>query len=193
MADHVGKRPQDCPVLARLARREGRPADHLNATLGVDVGAELLRVGAAGQDDIGAMSAGIAMGAEIDDEGRAETRRGRSRRRRAGRGIRAARPGRPRASRRRQVRQREESTRDRGRRHVPRRYAVPPGHPSPPPALHPPLRRPLPTTRRRRPAGPARPARPRSAAASPRAKPWRIHRSPERSCCRLSGPAPKYS
>ncbi len=41
----------------------------LHAALGVDVGARLLGVGGARQDDVGAVRAGIAMRADIDDEG----------------------------------------------------------------------------------------------------------------------------
>ena len=47
---------------------------HLRAAFGVDVDAVLLGIGGAGQDDIGAMCAAIAMAALIDDEGAAEPR-----------------------------------------------------------------------------------------------------------------------
>ena len=69
LAEHVRQRPQDRPVLAGLARREAGAVGHLHAAFGVDVGARLLGVGGGRQDDVGAVRAGVAMRADIDDEG----------------------------------------------------------------------------------------------------------------------------
>ena len=68
VAEHVRQRAQDRPVLARLARRERGPAGHLHASLGVDVDCRLLGVCRARQDDIGAVGALVAVGADIDHE-----------------------------------------------------------------------------------------------------------------------------
>ena len=87
-AERAGERAQDRPVLARIARREGGAVAELHAALGVDPGAGFFGVGGAGQDDVGAVRAGIAMRAEIDDEARPAAAC-RSRRRRAGRARRA--------------------------------------------------------------------------------------------------------
>ena len=48
---------------------------HLHAALGVDVGRRLFGVGRGWQDDVGAVRAGVAMGADIDDESLAHGRR----------------------------------------------------------------------------------------------------------------------
>ena len=69
VAEHVRERAQDRPVLARIAGRERGAAGHLHAALGVDVDAGFLRIGGARQDDVGAVRAPVAMGADIDDEG----------------------------------------------------------------------------------------------------------------------------
>ena len=69
LAEHVGQRAQDRPVLARVARREAGARRHLHPALGVDVDAGLLGVGGARQDHVGAVRAGVAMRADIDDEG----------------------------------------------------------------------------------------------------------------------------
>ena len=68
-AEQVGERAQDRPVLARVAGREGGARRHLHAAFGVDVDAGFLRVGGARQDHVGAMRAGVAVGADVDDEG----------------------------------------------------------------------------------------------------------------------------
>ena len=59
----------DRPVFARLARRKGRPRGHLHPPLGVDIGRRLLRIRRPRQDHVGTVRAGIAMGADIHDEG----------------------------------------------------------------------------------------------------------------------------
>ncbi len=75
LAEHVGQRAQDRPVLARLARREGGAAGHLHAALGVDVGRRTSRCRRrpAGSRRRGARRRrrGVPM---IDDEGLAEPR-----------------------------------------------------------------------------------------------------------------------
>ena len=53
----------------RLALGEDRALAALHPALGVDVEAGLLGVGGARQDDVGAVRAAIAVGAEVDDEG----------------------------------------------------------------------------------------------------------------------------
>ena len=68
MAEHVGERAQDRPVLARIAGRERGAVRHLHAAFGVDVDRGFFRIGGARQDHIGAMGAAVAMGADIDDE-----------------------------------------------------------------------------------------------------------------------------
>src|SRR3546814_14792140 len=55
--------------LARLALREAGQARELHAALGVHVGGVLLGIGGARQDDVGAVRAGIAVVALVDDEG----------------------------------------------------------------------------------------------------------------------------
>ena len=67
-AEHVGKRAQDRPVLARVAGRKRRAIGELHAAFGVDVDAGFFRIGRARQDHVGAVRAAIAVGAEIDDE-----------------------------------------------------------------------------------------------------------------------------
>ncbi len=67
-AEDVGQRAQDRPVLARIAGREGGAPRHLHAAFGVDEDAGLLGIGRAGQDDVGALGAAVAMGADIDHE-----------------------------------------------------------------------------------------------------------------------------
>ncbi len=69
VAEHVRERAQDRPVLARIAGRERGAAGHLHPSLGVDVDGGFLRIGGARQDDVGAVGAAVAVGADIDDEG----------------------------------------------------------------------------------------------------------------------------
>ena len=68
-AERVGERAQDRPVVARVARREHGALGKLRPPFGVDVDPGLFGIGGAGQDNVGAMGAAIAMRAEIDDEG----------------------------------------------------------------------------------------------------------------------------
>jgi hypothetical protein len=63
------QRPQDRPVLARLAGREARAQRQLRAPFGVDEQARLLDPGRRRQDDVGAMRAAVAMAALIDHLG----------------------------------------------------------------------------------------------------------------------------
>ena len=67
--EHGRQRAQNRPVFARIARREGGAFRHLHAAFGVDVEAGFFRIGGARQDDVGAVRAAIAMGADIHDEG----------------------------------------------------------------------------------------------------------------------------
>ncbi len=67
-AEHVGQCTQDRPVLPRIAGRERGAPRHLHAAFGIDEDAGLLGIGRAGQDDIGALSAAVAMGADVDHE-----------------------------------------------------------------------------------------------------------------------------
>ena len=73
-AERIRQGAEDRPVLAGLARREGRALGHLRPALGVDVGHLLFGVGGTRQDDVGAMRAGIAMGAHVDDESGSQRR-----------------------------------------------------------------------------------------------------------------------
>src|SRR5258708_5291519 len=70
--ERLRQRAQNRPVLARLARRKDRELGGLGAALGVDVGGVLLGVGRPRQDDVGAVRAGVAVMALIDDEGVAQ-------------------------------------------------------------------------------------------------------------------------
>src|SRR3546814_9059580 len=73
MADDIGKRADNRPILTRLPRRENSSLAKLHAAFGIDVDTILFRVGGARQNDIGAMRAGIAVMALIDDEGIAQS------------------------------------------------------------------------------------------------------------------------
>ena len=119
LAEHARKRAQDRPVLARVARREGGAVADLHPAFGVDPGAGFFRVGGAGQDHVGAMRAGIAMRAEIDDERRRPARRSRPRQAGTARRGRHRRP--PSAYRRRPCRPRPARSRCRARRRARRR------------------------------------------------------------------------
>ena len=112
--EHVGERPQDGPVLARVARRERGAVGHLHAPFRVDVGAGLLRVGGAGQDHVGPLRAAVAMRALVDR--RKARPRCRSRRRRD---CRARRPRHDGPCRRRRGRPPPARSRDRARRPAP--------------------------------------------------------------------------
>ena len=68
LADQVGQRAEDGPVLARVARREGGALAALHPALDVDVGAVLLGIGRARQDQVGLRRALVAMMADIDFE-----------------------------------------------------------------------------------------------------------------------------
>ena len=72
LAQNVGERAQDRPVLLGLARRETGPAGHLDASFRIDIGAGLFRIGGPRQDDVCAMRAGVAMRTNIDNEGVAD-------------------------------------------------------------------------------------------------------------------------
>ena len=73
-AERTGERPQDRPVLARLAGRKHGLAGELNPALGVDVDRVFLRVGTAGQHDIGAGGAAIPVVTLIDYKGQTGVR-----------------------------------------------------------------------------------------------------------------------
>ncbi len=68
VAEHVGERAQDGPVLAGVSGREGGPVGHLRPALDVDVGARFLGIGRARQDDVGALGAPVPVGALVDHE-----------------------------------------------------------------------------------------------------------------------------
>ena len=68
-AQAFGEGPQDRPVLLGLALGEDGALAQLHPALGVDVEAGLLGIGGARQDHVGAVRAGVAVGAQIDDEG----------------------------------------------------------------------------------------------------------------------------
>ena len=70
----AGKRADDGPVLACLARREGRAGGILHAPLGIQIDAVLLGIGSTRQDDVGDMRAGIAVMPLIDGKGLFEPR-----------------------------------------------------------------------------------------------------------------------
>src|SRR3546814_722653 len=74
VADRLGQRPQDLPVLARLAEREAGGEALLHPTLGVDVEPVLFGIGGARQHDVGTVRALVAMMALIHHEGVAERR-----------------------------------------------------------------------------------------------------------------------
>ena len=68
-ADGTGQGAHDLPVLARLSGREHCAPRQLHATLCVDVGAVLLGVGGARQDNIGATGATVAVMALVNHKG----------------------------------------------------------------------------------------------------------------------------
>ena len=74
LAQDLGQGAQHRPILPCLARREDGPQAELGAAFRVHVGAVLLGIGGPGQDDIGAVGAGVAVMALIDDEGLAQLR-----------------------------------------------------------------------------------------------------------------------
>ena len=110
----------------RAPRPAGTPRARpsCDAPLGVDVGGVLLGIGGAGQHDIGARRAAVAVMALIDHKGRAGIGSGRSRRRRADRAPRSRPSGSPRGCRRHRARRRPAESRDRARRPAPRRGAA---------------------------------------------------------------------
>ncbi len=69
MSEHLGKRAENGPILARVAGRKIGAIRQLHAAFRVDIGAGFFRVGSARQDDVGARRAAIAMRALIDHEG----------------------------------------------------------------------------------------------------------------------------
>ncbi len=68
LAQHVGQRAQNRPILPRVAGRECGARRHLHPAFGVDVSSGFFRVGRAGQHHVGAHGAAVAVGADIDDE-----------------------------------------------------------------------------------------------------------------------------
>ena len=68
LADKVGQRAEDRPVLACVARREDRALAALHPAFDVDIGAMLFGIGRARQDQVGAGCALVAMMADIDLE-----------------------------------------------------------------------------------------------------------------------------
>src|SRR4029078_12369302 len=73
VVEGVGHGTEDRPVLPGVAGRKAGAIGELHAALGIDEGSRLLRVGGAGKDDVGAVSAGIAVGADVDDESLAKS------------------------------------------------------------------------------------------------------------------------
>ncbi len=69
VAEDVGQRAQDGPILPGIARREGGPVGQLRPALDVHVGARLLGIGRARQDHVGALRAPVPVGALVDHEG----------------------------------------------------------------------------------------------------------------------------
>ena len=67
-AQHVRERAQDRPVLARIAGREGGARRHLHPPLGIHMGRGFLRIGCAGQHNVRARRAAVAVGADINNE-----------------------------------------------------------------------------------------------------------------------------
>ena len=100
LAQHVGQRAQDRPVFAGVARRERGALGLLDAAFGVHVGAVLFGVGGAGQDDVGAVRAGVAVACLGRRRRPCRVSWCRFRRRRAGRRSRCRRARRRRGSRR---------------------------------------------------------------------------------------------
>ncbi len=68
-AHDLAQRADDAPILARLAGRMHGLRPALHAPLGVHIGAGLLGIGGARQNQVGARRAAIAMMSLIDDEG----------------------------------------------------------------------------------------------------------------------------
>ena len=66
--EHIGKRADNRPILARPAGREIGASGELHAALRVDIGSGFFSICRARQDDVGARRAAIAMGALIDHE-----------------------------------------------------------------------------------------------------------------------------
>ncbi len=121
LAQNVGERAQDRPILLRVARRGGGAPGHLYAAFEIGVETVLLRIGGARQDDVGIVRPGVAVASLIDDEGAAEMADVETRRRRADRRSRS----RPSARRRRCPRRRGPSrSPDRAPRRATRRCAA---------------------------------------------------------------------
>ncbi len=68
LAQNRRQRPDNCPVFARIARRERRRARQLHAPFGVHIGTGFFGVGRAGQDDIGGMRPDVAVVSLINNE-----------------------------------------------------------------------------------------------------------------------------
>ncbi len=71
---NIGQRAQDRPVFLAFARRERGAGGELNPALAVHIEPGLFGVGGAGEHDVGAMRAGVAVRALIDDERAREPR-----------------------------------------------------------------------------------------------------------------------
>ncbi len=69
MADRVGERTQNRPVVARIARRKRRALCHLRTPFGVDKDAGFFGIGRSRENDIRTMCATVAMRADVNDEG----------------------------------------------------------------------------------------------------------------------------
>ena len=68
MAERVGQRTQDCPVLTCIAGRECRPVCHLYAAFGVHINRGFFRIGGGRKNDIGTVGPVVAVGADVDNE-----------------------------------------------------------------------------------------------------------------------------
>lgn len=68
LAEHVGKRTQDRPIFAGLARCETGAVAHLNAAFGVDPDTGFFGIGRTRKDDVGVHRAMVTMATDIDGE-----------------------------------------------------------------------------------------------------------------------------